>query len=446
MVGRGPYFFMSKLVRAYVLLVAILAASAVLYLSSLTASVNAEAFQAGAVFAVLGLVCQSLMHPMNRGGGGTAGGAISFIPFVSACVMAPNWCTPLLVSTAVALDEARRRREPLKAVFNVAQHTLAAAASVTAFLALGGVSLRSDEHFRVASYASALCVFLVVNTGSVSGVLAIASRRPFLGVWRQLVAGTIVYDLAASPLVYIFAVVYNRYTLAGTILLILVLLGARQLYKTNRQLEHTNQELLEVMVGAIELRDPYTSGHSQRVAEYSTTIARALGLSHRDVDRVRIAALLHDVGKIDQRFAVLLQKPGRLTEEERAVIEFHPVISADLVSRVSSLADIVPSVRHHHERWDGGGYPDGISDERIPLFARIITFADTIDAMTTDRPYRPALGPADVRAELLRNRGKQFDPHLCDRLLASPLFQRLFDGLGRPGGGLEAEQTTVVAA
>jgi HD-GYP domain-containing protein (c-di-GMP phosphodiesterase class II) len=145
--------------------------------------------------------------------------------------------------------------------------------------------------------------------------------------------------------------------------------------------------------------------------------------------------LLHDVGKIDQRFAAILQKPGRLTEEERAVIELHPVISAELVSRVSGLSDLVPSVRHHHERWDGQGYPARIAGETIPLFARIITFADTIDAMTTDRPYRKALGSAEVRAELLRNRGKQFDPAICDRLLASPTFQELF---GRPILGEES--------
>jgi HD-GYP domain-containing protein (c-di-GMP phosphodiesterase class II) len=186
------------------------------------------------------------------------------------------------------------------------------------------------------------------------------------------------------------------------------------------------------MVAAIELRDPYTSGHSQRVAEYSATIARAIGLTRKQIDRVSVAALLHDVGKIDERFAAILQKPGRLTDEERAIIELHPVISEELVSRVSGLADILPSVRHHHERWDGKGYPDQLSGEAIPLFARIITFADTIDAMTTDRPYRPALGPAEVRAELLRNRGKQFDPALCDRLLASPLFQDLFARLGAP--------------
>jgi putative nucleotidyltransferase with HDIG domain len=174
------------------------------------------------------------------------------------------------------------------------------------------------------------------------------------------------------------------------------------------------------------MRDPYTSGHSQRVAEYSRIIARAIGLSAREVERVGVAALLHDVGKIDQRFADILQKPGRLTEEERLVIEEHPVRSAELVAMVSGLQDLVKPVRHHHERWDGGGYPDGIAGEDIPLTARIIVFADTIDAMTSDRPYRPALGPADVRRELVKHRGKQFDPYICDRLLASDLYAQIF--------------------
>ena len=379
---------------------------------------------------------------MNR----AVGGAMSFIPFVTASVMAPTWQTPLLVSIAVGIDEIRCRRELLKGIFNVSQHGLASATSIIAFLALGGVSLRNESDFRLAPYCAALAAFLVVNTGLVSGVLALATEKRFFPVWEQLFAGTLKYDVIASPLVYIFAVMYNRFALAGIILLVLVLLGSRQLYKTNRQLEQTNQDLLEVMVAAIELRDPYTSGHSQRVCEYSTLIARAIGLNRREVQRVGAAALLHDVGKIDQQFAAILQKPGRLTDEERAIIELHPVISADLVSRVAGLVDLVPSVRHHHERWDGRGYPDGLAGDRIPLYSRIITFADTIDAMTSDRPYRPALGMPEVRAELLRNRGKQFDPDLCDRLLASPLFQHLFERVSAPSVPVVEEPKPTIAA
>ena len=213
-------------------------------------------------------------------------------------------------------------------------------------------------------------------------------------------------------------------------LLAVLVLGARQLYTSNLELERANHDLLQVMVAAIEMRDPYTSGHSQRVAQYSKIIARAIGLTSKEVERVGVAALLHDVGKIDQRFADILQKPGRLTDEERLVIEEHPVRSAELVAMVNGLQDLVIPVRHHHERWDGGGYPDGIAGEAIPLTSRIIVFADTIDAMTSDRPYRPALGAADVRRELVKHRAKQFDPYICDRLLSSDLYESLFPGQG----------------
>jgi HD-GYP domain-containing protein (c-di-GMP phosphodiesterase class II) len=120
-------------------------------------------------------------------------------------------------------------------------------------------------------------------------------------------------------------------------------------------------------------------------------------------------------------------KPGRLTPEERAIMEMHPVKSAELVAKISELQDIVPAVRHHHENWDGTGYPDRLKGREIPLASRIIMFADTIDAMTTDRPYRKALGEAEVRAELEKFRGAQFDPDICDALLQSPDFSRLFD-------------------
>lgn len=108
-------------------------------------------------------------------------------------------------------------------------------------------------------------------------------------------------------------------------------------------------------------------------------------------------------------------------------MELHPVKSAELVAKISELQDIVPAVRHHHENWDGTGYPDRLKGREIPLASRIIMFADTIDAMTTDRPYRKALGETEVRAELAKFRGTQFDPDICDALLQSPDFNRLFD-------------------
>jgi HD-GYP domain-containing protein (c-di-GMP phosphodiesterase class II) len=155
-------------------------------------------------------------------------------------------------------------------------------------------------------------------------------------------------------------------------------------------------------------------------------IARAIGLKDRDVERVGFAALLHDVGKIHEVYAPILRKPEKLTPAERSVMQTHAAKGAELVGTISSLKDLVVPVRHHHENWDGSGYPGGLAGERIPLTSRIIMFADTIDAMTSDRPYRKALTEVQVRAELIRYRGKQFDPNICDQLLASPMFSALF--------------------
>jgi putative nucleotidyltransferase with HDIG domain len=204
-------------------------------------------------------------------------------------------------------------------------------------------------------------------------------------------------------------------------------LGYREINKVNWQLQQTNQELLQLMVAAIEARDPYTSGHSRRVARNARLIAQAIGMRDRHVERVAVAALLHDVGKIHEVFAPILSKPGRLTAEENAIMQTHPIKSEELVRTVSQLNDVVAPIRHHHENWDGTGYPDGLIGEAIPLASRIIMFADTIDAMTTDRPYRAALTEAQVRSEFVKLRGRQFDPNICDKLLNSAIYPKLFD-------------------
>jgi len=192
------------------------------------------------------------------------------------------------------------------------------------------------------------------------------------------------------------------------------------------QLELNVREQLAMMVKAIEARDPYTSGHSRRVCGLSRAIATDLGLTPEQVEEIENAALLHDVGKIHAEFAPLLQKEGKLTEDEWEVMKTHSAKSAELVSLFSRFRGYVVScVRHHHERWDGRGYPDGIAGEAIPLGARIITIADTVDAMTTNRPYRGALPVDVVLAELNKCRGAQFDAQLVDLAVNSVTVRRL---------------------
>jgi putative nucleotidyltransferase with HDIG domain len=180
------------------------------------------------------------------------------------------------------------------------------------------------------------------------------------------------------------------------------------------------------MVKAIEARDPYTSGHSIRVATLAKAIAQETKMSAEEVEQVYTAAVLHDVGKIHEEFAPLLRKDSKLTPEETALLQTHSVKSADLVGIISSFRGVIQSaVRSHHERWDGGGYPDGIAGEDIPLGARIIMISDTTDAMTTDRPYRKRLPIEAVVQELQKYRGTQFDPRLVDMVVNSVTVRRV---------------------
>lgn len=233
------------------------------------------------------------------------------------------------------------------------------------------------------------------------------------------------YDILALPLIYFFAHAYVSLGPEWSAAIAVPMLGLRQIYKSNVALAKINEELLQLIVAAIEARDPYTSGHSQRVAKYARVIARVSGIGTRATERIAIAALLHDVGKIHEEFAPVLRKPGRLTDEEYEVMKTHSAKSAVLVGKVSHFADLVPLIHAHHEAWDGSGYPLGLSDAKIPLGARVIAIADTIDAMSTSRPYRRAMTNEEVRQELRREAGRQFDPALCERVLTDSSWREI---------------------
>ena len=174
------------------------------------------------------------------------------------------------------------------------------------------------------------------------------------------------------------------------------------------RLKTQNLETISALAAAMEMKDPYTSGHSQKVTEYATAIAQKMGLFPEEIENLRMAGLLHDIGKIGIPSTVL-NKPAPLTSAEFLMIRAHPVITAEIVERVETLVAIVPIIRHHHERYDGKGYPDGLKGEEIPLLARILAVADGFEAMTSDRPYRPGMSTQEALAALQEGAGKQWD-------------------------------------
>lgn len=219
----------------------------------------------------------------------------------------------------------------------------------------------------------------------------------------------------------VFLATLGAVGLIAASLLTLAFGAQRELNRRARLANTTFIQTLEGLASIVDKRDPYTAGHSRRVAGYSRKLAQRMGMRSSEVGTIEHAALLHDLGKVGIPDAVLL-KPGALTEHERDIIRFHPDIAGEILRGVEAMREIVPCIVHHHERFDGKGYPRRLIGQSIPLGARIICVADAYDAMTTDRPYRRALSVEVAKARLQEGAGTQFD---ADCVAA---FVQLIDG------------------
>jgi len=185
-----------------------------------------------------------------------------------------------------------------------------------------------------------------------------------------------------------------------------------------RRLEESSLEAIESLNATVDAKDPYTAGHSARVQGIALAVAKELGLARDRLDAIRFGGLFHDIGKIAVPDSILT-KPATLDRDEYEKIKRHPADGAEIVSHFSRLHDAVPIIRHHHERWDGEGYPDRLACDAIPQEACIVGLADAWDAMTTDRPYRLALSVDEAAAEVRRCRGAQFSPTVVDAFFAA---------------------------
>ena len=187
-------------------------------------------------------------------------------------------------------------------------------------------------------------------------------------------------------------------------------------YRLNLDVEHTYVETIMALALAVEAKDPYSAGHSKRVGFYAAQIGEQLGLDQETLRLLNDAGVLHDIGKIGIKDEILL-KPGPLTPDEQKIMQQHPIIGEAIVKPVRSLSHVVELVRHHHEKFDGSGYPSGLKGEAIPLGARILAVADTYDSLVTDRPYRKRLTIEDAKAEFKRLSGIQYDPKVVEAFL-----------------------------
>lgn len=372
----------------------------------------------------LGIVSALLALTISEGGSTTA---MDFVPHLGAVLLLGPAGTVGMTAIQQLFTEFLVLRKPQeKALFNTAQVVLAAAAASLLFGIFGGSPALNEISFTASfpPFIIAVIAYFTVNTVSVSYAISLARERRFTEIWREAAGGIIVFDLVMSPLAYLVAYLYVQWGSIALLAAIIPIIGLRYSYGVNIELQLLNQDLLRVLVKTLEARDKYTSGHSIRVAERSRRIAMELGVKPKQIRLIETAALLHDIGKIDLAYGEILRQAGPLTPEQRELIQAHPDKGVGIISAVRALdPDVLRCVRHHHEWYDGSGYPVGLSGNSIPLGARIILVSDSIDAMLTDRPYRKALSVDEVRNELRRNAGTQFDPDLVEATFAAGILE-----------------------
>lgn len=414
------------------------AAAAALWLTDWSSLIHRPDLKAWGVLLVMGVVSESFAIRLDVGKKSGSNSSITFVPLLASVqLFGPASAVVLMAATGAFGEFVVRRKEPIRATFNVAQWTIAAFVAgwvFTLFHGTASAGIAPPTHLSDAVQLGPLfafgVVFLMLNHAAVAFVIALSQQLRFWEVFPDALghSGGSLQDLLVSPIAIAVAFLYVELSITGILIVLAPLLVIREAYARMLKLRDANRDLLTALIKAIEIRDPYTSGHSLRVSHFARKIAELLGLPRGAVIRIEQAALLHDIGKVEAVYMGILMKPAALSDEERAIIESHVTKGDEFLKNLATVdKDVIQAVRHHHEREDGRGYPDGLSGSAIPIGARIIAVCDAVDAMLSDRPYRSALGVPAVRQQLQEHAGSQFDPAIVHALLASDLLGEYAD-------------------
>jgi putative nucleotidyltransferase with HDIG domain len=364
--------------------------------------------------------------------------SVSFAPIVAATLLggpaAAGWVA-LLGTTE--LREIRGRVPWYGTLFNHAGVAFPAMVAGWALLAINAPAAEPLPQFAAAMGAATM--FFILNVVIASTAVGLRDGTAVAIVVRADLRSSLANLVALSPLAWLMARVYQAPEGVGwwaTLLFAMPLYVTRTVYSQIVEMREMFTQTIGALAEAVDKRDPFTSRHSQRVKEISIDIGREMRVSEAELEALEWGGLLHDVGKIGVPDAVLL-KQERLTREERMVMNAHPVKGAEIIAPVRKLAPELPIIRHHHEWYNGSGYPDRLIGDEIPKLARILHVADAFEAMTAQRPYRMTpLTPAQALAELRKFAGIQFDPVVVDAFIRT----HWVEGVEDPGQSVVPRQ------
>jgi HD domain len=332
-----------------------------------------------------------------------------------------------IVGACTALG-LRRGPHILQRVFNTSMYALSAYLAGRAFLALGGhVGQPNKNSFPaiIAPFAGAALIHVAANHGLLSGVLWLTRGRDRTpgtlgshGIGVGLTGRLLLSDLGYAAYGLLIAALWSVVGPFAPLLALIPLFVARWAVAQFAEQQKAYEATVGALCQAVETKDFYTRGHSDRVSRGSVMIAQEIGMRGDRVEAIRYAGMLHDVGKLGVPTKVL-QKTGKLTEEEYAAIQLHPMRGLDIVREIGFLDEALAGIMHHHERIDGRGYPMGLAGDEIPEFARVLAVADAFDSMTSTRSYRGARPVDEAIQELMKWSGTQFDPAFVDAFVAA---------------------------
>jgi len=345
--------------------------------------------------------------------------AMGTVGHMVALTVLPYQLAILVIAPAKCLSElsafAKKRRTWRQMVVNVGSVVLAGVGGGGSFLLLHGnhyLWLKGPHALLGLPGLVALAgLYYLINVVIVFGAISLSGRDGPLTLFRSLVGDLFFPEMSLVLVGLVCAVLFYFSPFLSVLIVVPGLLSARAYEAVARMRKETIQAVLK-MAESIDYRDTGTYEHSRRLEDYSRRLAESLGMLREQVNGVVLASQVHDLGKIGISNEILL-KQGSLTPDERQTMETHPVIGADILSKYSAFRGSVDIVRHHHERWDGNGYPDGLAGDLIPLGSRIISVVDAFDAMTSDRPYRRAMSVEAAIERLKDGMDSQFDATVC---------------------------------
>ncbi len=318
----------------------------------------------------------------------------------------------ILISVTLELFLLIKEDERIKHLFNVLQYTVSTGVAALTYRVLSP-SIADFSISHIPAFILAIVTIFLLNTTLVTLILAFTKKDNPYAIWLINLKWATPTFISMVPLGALIAVIYINIGFWGLVLFLLPLVIARHSFQSYINMRETFLDTIKSLSLAIDAKDPYTKGHSSRVADYVTSMARELKWPEDRTEFLHYIALIHDVGKVTISEDIL-KKDSLLTKEEYDIMKNHSVEGSEVIKEVKYFSVGSSIIRHHHERWDGSGYPDQIKGEDIPEGARILAVADAFDAMTTDRPYRKALEPEAALKEIQECAGTQFDPKIVE--------------------------------